>query len=175
MNTAAQTTAFFKLPRRPSLPALLALPFTLIPGPVHSTVLTTALNVLFAAWIQQSGEFEFLRNRVLAIKVRDAKVEYRFRYAGPAGFVPGQSAQPPDLTISGTIYDFLALATRREDSDTLFFNRRVVMEGDTALGLELKNWLDGADLDTLGGPLPPLLRAANGLMAAYERVSGQAA
>ena len=162
-------------PPRPTLPALLALPFTLIPGPVHSTILTTALNVLFAGRIQADSEFEFLRDRVLVIKVRDAKVEYHFRFAGPAGFVPCQPTQPPELTISGTIYDFLALATRREDSDTLFFNRRVVMEGDTALGLELKNLLDGMDPEALGGPLPRLLRAANRLLAAYERVSGQTA
>jgi predicted lipid carrier protein YhbT len=172
MNATFQTTLHSLFPPRPTLPALLALPFTLIPGPVHSTILTTALNVLFAGRIQQGGEFEFLRDRVLAVKVRDAKVEYHFRLAGPAGFVPYQAAQQPDLTISGTIYDFLALATRREDSDTLFFNRRVVMEGDTALGLELKNFLDAMEPETLGGPLPPLLRAASGLMAAYERLSG---
>ena len=173
MHRTADTTARFQAPRRPTLPALLALPLMLIPSPVHSTVLITALNVLFASRIRE-GEFEFLRDRVLAIRVRDAKVEYRFRYAGPAGFVPDQTAQQPDLTIGGTIYDFLALATRREDSDTLFFNRRVIMEGDTALGLELKNWLDGTDLEALGGPLPPLLRATQGLLAAYERLSGRA-
>jgi predicted lipid carrier protein YhbT len=165
-------TPFFKFPPRPTLPAPLTLPFKLIPGPVHSTLLTTALNVLFAARIQESGEFEFLRDRVLAIQVRDAQVEYRFRYSGPAGFAPCQGDQAPDLTISGAIYDFLALATRREDSDTLFFNRRVVMAGDTALGLELKNLLDAMDPDTLSEPMPSLLRAANQCMAAYERLSG---
>lgn len=165
-------TDFFKFPSRPALPAPLRLPCKLIPGPVHSTVLTTVLNILFATRIQQSGEFAFLRDRVLAIRVRDAEVEYRFRYAGPAGFAPCSGEQAPDLTISGAIYDFLALATRREDSDTLFFNRRVVMEGDTALGLELKNLLDAMDPEALGEPLPSLLRAANGCMAAYERLSG---
>jgi len=99
-------------------------------------------------------------------------VEYRFRYSGPAGFAPCQGDQAPDLTISGAIYDFLALATRREDSDTLFFNRRVVMAGDTALGLELKNLLDAMDPETLSEPLPSLLRAVNQCMAAYERLSG---
>jgi predicted lipid carrier protein YhbT len=172
MNPTFQSTLHSFFPPRPILPAPLARPLKLIPGPVHSTVLTTALNVLFASRIQQSGDFEFLRDRVLAIKVRDAEVEYRFRYAGPAGFVPSQTTQQPDLTISGTIYDFLALATRHEDSDTLFFNRRVVMEGDTALGLELKNLLDGMDFEAIGGPLPPLLRAADGLMGVYERLSG---
>ena len=171
MNSTVDTAARFQIPRRPTLPALFALPLRLIPGPVHSITLTTALNVLFAEGIRE-GEFEFLRDRVLVIEVRDAEMKYRIRFAGPAGFVPGTIAQAPDLTIAGTIYDFLALATRREDSDTLFFNRRVVMEGDTALGLELKNWLDGMDLEAAGGPLPPLLRAANGLMGAYERFSG---
>lgn len=174
MNATVETAVPFGLPRRPTLPALLSLPFALVPGPVHSTVVTTALNVLFAARIRDD-EFEFLRDRVLAIRVRDARLEYRFRYAGPAGFVPCQDWRKPDLSIVGTIYDFLALATRREDSDTLFFNRQVVMEGDTALGLELKNWLDGMDLEAMGGPLPPLLRATNGLLAAYERLSGPAA
>ena len=162
---------FFKFPPRPTLPAPLALPLRLIPGAVHSTALTTALNVLFAGRIQERGEFEFLRDRVLAIRVRDAGVEYRFRYAGPAGFVPCQSDQAADLAITGAIYDFLALAARREDSDTLFFNRRVVMEGNTELGLELKNLLDALDPETLGGPLPSLLRAANQCLATYERLS----
>ena len=171
MNATVDTASGFQAPRRPTLPSPFALPLKLIPGPVHSIALTTALNVLFAASIRE-GEFEFLRDRVLAIQVRDAKVEYRIRFAGTAGFVPGPIGQSPELTIGGTIYDFLALATRREDSDTLFFNRRVVMEGDTALGLELKNWLDGMDLEAAGGPLPSLLRAANGLMGAYERFSG---
>ena len=167
MNPAA----FFRLPSRPALPAPLALPLKLIPGPVHSIVLTTVLNRLFAARIRD-GEFEFLRDRILAIQVRDAPVEYRVRFAGSAGFVPSQSPQPPDLAISGALYDLLALATRHEDSDTLFFNRRVIMEGDTALGLELKNLLDGMDWEAMGGPLPPLLRVASNLMAAYERLSG---
>ncbi len=156
---------------RPTLPAPLAWPLALIPGPVHSTVLTQALNAQFASHIQ-NDEFEFLRDRILAVEVRDARIQFRFGFTGSAGFVPRPAAHAPDLTISGTIYDFLALVTRREDSDTLFFSRRVVMAGDTALGLELKNWLDGTDLDALGGPLPPLLRIMNNLLGAYERLGG---
>lgn len=159
------------LPPRPTLPAPLAWPLSLIPGPVHSTVLAQALNLQFATPIQ-NDEFEFLRDRVLAIEIRDARVEFRFFFTGPAGFAPCPAVHAPDLTISGTIHDFLVLATHREDSDTLFFSRRVVMAGDTTLGLELKNWLDRTELDALGGPLPPLLRVMNGLLGAYERLGG---
>jgi len=163
-------TDFFRFPPRPVLPAPLALPLRLIPGRVHSIALTTALNRLFADRIS-AGEFDFLYDRILVIQVRDSQVEYRLCFAGSAGFVPAPLPQPPDLVISGALYDFLALVSRHEDSDTLFFNRRVIMEGDTALGLELKNLLDGMDWEAMRWPLPPLLRAANGLMAAYERLS----
>lgn len=47
-----------------------------------------------------------------------------------------------DVTIRARLQDYAALALRREDPDTLFFSRRLVMEGDTALGLEIKNFLD---------------------------------
>jgi len=34
---------------------------------------------------------------------------------------------------------------REEDPDTLFFNRKLVIEGDTELGLIVKNLLDSID------------------------------
>jgi O2-independent ubiquinone biosynthesis accessory factor UbiT len=48
----------------------------------------------------------------------------------------------PDVTIRASLEDYLRLALRREDPDTLFFSRRLIIEGDTALGLEIKNALD---------------------------------
>ena len=48
----------------------------------------------------------------------------------------------PDVTIRASLRDYVALALRREDADTLFFRRRLVIEGDTALGLALKNGID---------------------------------
>ena len=63
----------------------------------------------------------------------------------PRGFVPSGAANP-DLTLTATAQDFLALALRREDPDTLFFGRRLLMEGDTELGLLVKNFLDALEL-----------------------------
>ena len=60
------------------------------------------------------------------------------------------------MKISGTIHDFLLLISRTEDTDTLFFQRRLKMEGDTELGLQLKNFLDGMDIESL-----PYYRHAN--------------
>jgi predicted lipid carrier protein YhbT len=37
---------------------------------------------------------------------------------------------------------------REEDPDTLFFNRKLIIEGDTELGLIVKNLLDSVDWST---------------------------
>jgi len=61
----------------------------------------------------------------------------------------------PDVVLSGELHPFLLMLARREDPDTLFFQRRLAIEGDTALGLELKNFLDRLEWEAL--PLPALL------------------
>ncbi len=60
----------------------------------------------------------------------------------------------PHGTMRGSLRDFAALALRREDPDTLFFQRRLVVEGETETGLHLKNLLDGWEYD-----MPAHLRA----------------
>lgn len=56
------------------------------------------------------------------------------------GVVPALGT--PDVVVRAGLGDYLALALRREDPDSLFFRRRLVIEGDTALGLVVKNALD---------------------------------
>jgi O2-independent ubiquinone biosynthesis accessory factor UbiT len=63
------------------------------------------------------------------------------------------------------------MAGRFEDPDTLFFQRRLVIEGDTELGLGVKNFLDGLDEERL--PLP-LQLALRGMREVQNRLSGAA-
>ena len=67
----------------------------------------------------------------------------------------GPPVDDADLTIEGTVYTFLQLATRNEDSDTLFFRRQLRMSGDTELGLYVKNFLESIEPESL--PLQPAL------------------
>lgn len=46
---------------------------------------------------------------------------------------------------------FLQLAARQEDPDTLFFNRTLSIEGDTELGLIVKNMLDAMEWPKFAG------------------------
>jgi predicted lipid carrier protein YhbT len=60
-----------------------------------------------------------------------------------------QNHAEADLTISASAHDFVLLARRQEDPDTLFFSRRLAMEGDTELGLLVKNTIDAIELPVL--------------------------
>ena len=80
------------------------------------------------------------------------------------------AGKTPDLTISASAYDFIMLGTRKEDPDTLFFSRRLVVEGDTELGLIAKNTLDAVEMPKLAlsqlMPGPVLEKTASHLLAA---------
>jgi O2-independent ubiquinone biosynthesis accessory factor UbiT len=105
-----------------------------------------------------------LVGRRYAIVVKDLGLSLRFTVS-PRGFAADNG--PPDLTISASAQDFLLLLGRREDPDTLFFSRRLVSEGDTELGLTVKNLLDALDPELVLRRLPgPLARAARHLMTA---------
>ncbi|MBU6486621.1 MAG: SCP2 sterol-binding domain-containing protein [Burkholderiales bacterium] len=86
-----------------------------------------------------------LQDRALRIEVRDAGVSFDFVYRGGA-FRAARHVGEIALTISASAYDFFQLARRTQDPDTLFFSRRLTMEGDTELGLLVKNSLDAIDL-----------------------------
>ncbi len=89
-----------------------------------------------------------LEGRHLRLQVNDAGLTLDFTFRR-GRFVPWTGVTDADLTIAATAYDFACLASRSEDSDTLFFARRLVMQGDTDLGLLVKNTLDSADLPAL--------------------------
>jgi len=109
-------------------------------------------------------DWQPLAGRRYAIRVKDLGLSLRFTVTA-RGFAPDSGA--PELTISATARDFLLLLGRREDPDTLFFSRRLVSEGDTELGLTVKNLLDALDPEAVLRRLPaPLARMARRLMAA---------
>jgi predicted lipid carrier protein YhbT len=113
-------------------------------------------------------DWQALVGRRYVIRVKDIGISLHFTVT-PRGFAPdavSRNGSAPDLTISASARDFLLLLSRREDPDTLFFSRRLVSEGDTELGLTVKNLLDALDPELVLRPLPaPLARAAQRLMA----------
>ena len=81
-----------------------------------------------------------LRGRVLRLELAGLRFGPQVTLLGP-GLLPAPFLRP-DVTVRAHLSDYLALALRAEDPDTLFFSRRLVIEGDTELGLVVKNALD---------------------------------
>ena len=116
---------------------------------------SAAFSLLLTLWLGEhlgADALPELAGRRIKIRVSDMGVTLLFRVA-PDGFVPCGDGET-DLTLAATAEDFLALALRREDPDTLFFSRRLVMEGDTELGLLVKNTLDALDPAALHARIP---------------------
>ncbi|WP_338053495.1 ubiquinone anaerobic biosynthesis accessory factor UbiT [Rhabdochromatium marinum] len=153
--------------KSPTLPRLLTWPLGLLPAPLHSSALSQVLNRLFAPELTD-GELDFLDQKVMRIQVEDAHLEYRLTLVnGKIKSAPRD--QPEDLSIEGNTYEFLLLATRREDPDTLFFNRRLRLGGSTELGLYVKNFLDSLELESRIGPLLKVMNGATSLIGRFGR------
>ena len=118
-----------------------------LPAYPGSVLLVTAINLALARHLPDDVK-ALLKDKRLSIRVRDARLAFDFSWNGQR-FAPSAPQAQPDLAISANAQDFMLLAQRRQDPDTLFFNRRLVMEGDTELGLVVKNALDALELPVL--------------------------
>lgn len=148
-----------------TLPEAVGAVLTRLPAYPGSALLVTAINLVLARHLPDDVK-ALLTGKRLSIRVRDARLAFDFCWNGQR-FAPQAPQAEPDLAITANAQDFLLLAQRRQDPDTLFFNRRLVMEGDTELGLVVKNALDALELPVLDpqhwSPRAVLARKAPGL------------
>jgi predicted lipid carrier protein YhbT len=138
----------------PLLPARLASLVSRLPQWPPSTVLCAGLNLLFLPSLDQDTKQRLL-GRIVSIQVSDAGLDGRISLTS-IGFLPVLRSAP-EVTIRACAWDYYRLARRLEDPDTLFFSRRLTIDGDTELGLLIKNALDAMDWDRLTGRLGPVI------------------
>lgn len=86
-----------------------------------------------------------LEGRRLRLSITNLGVAFDVRWRG-SGFAPLVPDSAPDLAIAASLHDLWLLARREEDPDSLFFSRRLTLEGDTELGLLFKNSIDALEL-----------------------------
>ena len=144
---------------------VMGLPGRLVPYAAQKPVLHLALNQAFREPLQ-AGELDFLEGSRIRSRITDGNVDWLIE-AIPGAFDPVERGLPEHVAISGELLDFVLLATRKVDHDTLFFQRRIRIEGDTELGLGVKNTMDSMDWDDLP---PPLRMFLQGLGAVIERL-----
>jgi len=155
-----------RIPNLDQVLPVLARPLRLVPHPAQRPPLELALEQLFRTSVA-AGDLDFLDQRCLAIEIEDTGWRW------PIALLNGrlkvlERDHPADVTIRGQSASFLVMAGRFEDPDTLFFQRRLVIEGDTELGLGVKNFLDGLDEERL--PLPVQL-ALKGMREMHSRLA----
>lgn len=138
--------------RPPDLCHVLTRPLRWLPQRLHTGGLALALNRVLSDQLAQ-GELDFLRDKTVALEIVDLGVRHRLTL-GEGGFGAAPAGTADDVRFHGALHTFLLLATQREDADSLFFRRLLRIEGDTATGLHLKNFIDALD----EAPLPPALR-----------------
>lgn len=126
------------------LPKPLGVIFSVLPQYPHSFAFCQALNLALGTTLR-SDALQPLHGKVICLHISDALISLHFTL-DKSGMTARHAQGNPDLTITAQAYDFLQLALRKEDPDTLFFSRRLLIEGDTELGLLAKNTLDAMEL-----------------------------
>lgn len=131
----------------PPLPATWAGPQARVAGwlrrlPSRPPSQGLALLLNRGLWARLPEELQLgLRGRVIALEVSD--LGWRLRLRGRAGgFDAAGDEREAALRIAARAAGWWRLARGLDDPDRLFFDRVLVMEGDTELGLLLKNSLD---------------------------------
>ncbi len=119
-----------------------------LPSAPPSWLASQVLNTVL--WPRLPADARHAMNgRVMSLEVTD--MGWRVRLRGLShGFVAAGDAPAHDLRIAAELAGWWRLARGEDDPDRLFFDQVLVMEGDTELGLVLKNTLDAL------GPLWPV-------------------
>ncbi len=140
-------------------------PFSFLPQQPLSLVLAKTLDQLLAPQRAQ-GDLDFLDGRVFGVELRQTPV--RLAVTLHNGHVVCAHGKKTDASVAAELGGFLALLGQREDPDTLFFRRELMMRGDTDLGLQVKNLLDQIDPLTLPVALTRLLSLCDRIVQGLE-------
>lgn len=132
-------------------PDMLRIPARLVPFTLQQSLMGHGLRLVFKEALVD-GDFEFLQDKWLKISIEDLGLAWFISYQSEQLLI-AEVAPRVDVSFAAQLNDLILIAGRKEDPDSLFFQRRLRIEGDTELGLEVKNLMDSIDLDLLPGIL----------------------
>jgi len=134
-----------KLHQAPQLPTPLTWPIKWMPTFIQHRLIEQALNYFFKPALQDDS-LAFLQNRIIHVDIKDATIGFALRLINNRLQVSAQQISA-DLSLTTDVYTLLQLISQQEDADGLFFSRRLDSQGDTELGLYVKNFLASLDPD----------------------------
>ncbi len=144
------------------LPVLCKYQLKIMPNKLKIQLINRAMNHFFKDAIQE-GELDFLTNKSFQINVEDLDYSTTITIKNNQ-LIASNNLNKADVILKSTFNPLVLLISRKEDPDTLFFNRALAIEGNTALVLEIKNWLDSLDFDLLPKPMQKILISYSNLI-----------
>lgn len=126
-------------------PNLLAKPLAMTPFLLKKQLLLRLSHALLKEALAQDA-LAFLTGKWVAIEITDLQLSFEMGYQQGLVVRPMTAA---DVTFRAKSDDLLLIAAGVEDPDSLFFRRELAIEGDTELGLQVKNLLTSLDNDQL--------------------------
>ena len=139
------------------MPKILQPSLRFVPFSVQKSVLIPALHSIFSEAITD-GDFEFLQDKWLKISILDLQLNWWLSFDQDQLIMASSKDNiAEDVSFSANGDDLVLIAGRKQDPDTLFFQRRLKIEGDTELGLEVKNLIDAIDIEQLPSSIHDLV------------------
>ncbi len=146
-----------------TVPARLVALLHHLPGAPLNQLFVRALQPVLANALT-AGKLDFLADKCCAIVVTDLSVPLQISVQSRRLVY---STQTPDVIISADSRAFVQLSARRVDPDTLFFQRRLLITGDTELGLYIKNFLDQFEFDSRFAWIEQGIQKVDALLTAH--------
>jgi len=183
-QTAFNIKPFEKLPLKKRarmievMPKILRPSLRLLPFIAQKSVLLPALSSVFREALED-GDFEFLQGKWLKIAIIDLELTWWLSFDENKLVMASKDEMAEnniteDVSFSATGDDLVLIAGRKQDPDTLFFQRRLKIEGDTELGLEVKNLIDAIDIEQLPSSVHSLVDySANFLQNTRDELTHQ--
>jgi len=139
------------------MPRVLQPSLRFVPFSAQKSVLIPALHSIFSEAITD-GDFEFLQNKWLKVSIIDLQLNWWISFDQDQLIMASPKDNiTEDVSFSANGDDLVLIAGRKQDPDTLFFQRRLKIEGDTELGLEVKNLIDAIDIEQLPSSIHDLV------------------
>ncbi len=139
------------------MPKILQPSLRFVPFSAQKSLLIPALHSVFSEAITD-GDFEFLQDKWLKISITDLQLNWWLSFDQDQLIMASSKDNiTEDVSFSANGDDLVLIAGRKQDPDTLFFQRRLKIEGDTELGLEVKNLIDAIDIEQLPSSIHDLV------------------
>lgn len=116
-----------------------------LPDSIINITAERLLNQFFKKEIND-GDLDFICQKIIEIKIKDIDLSL-FLTLKDNRLSSVKQPSKADVQLSAEGDSLLLLIYGKVDPDTLFFNRKLMVKGNTELGLHLKNFLDTIEVD----------------------------